>query len=57
MLVFEDLQWADAGLLDFVEHLLEWSRDRPLYVVTLARPELLDRRPGVGRGPAQLHAR
>ena len=33
------------GLLDFVDHLLEWSRGVPIYVVTLARPELLDRRP------------
>jgi class 3 adenylate cyclase/tetratricopeptide (TPR) repeat protein len=46
VLVFEDLQWADAGLLDFVEYLLEWSRSHPLYVVALARPELLERRPG-----------
>ncbi|MEO6577648.1 MAG: adenylate/guanylate cyclase domain-containing protein [Candidatus Limnocylindria bacterium] len=50
VLVFEDLQWADAGLLDFIEHLLEWSRSRPIYVITLARPELLDRRPGWGAG-------
>jgi class 3 adenylate cyclase/tetratricopeptide (TPR) repeat protein len=49
-LVFEDLHWADTGLIDFVEHLLEWSRYRPIYVVTLARPELLDRRPGWGAG-------
>ncbi len=48
VMVFEDMQWADASLLDFVEYLLEWSRDYPLYVVTLARPELLDRRPTWG---------
>ncbi|MDQ3876021.1 MAG: AAA family ATPase, partial [Actinomycetota bacterium] len=47
-LVFEDMQWADESLLDFVEYLLEWSRDHPLYVVTLARPELLERRPTWG---------
>jgi class 3 adenylate cyclase len=47
-LVFEDLHWADDGLLDFIEHLLEWSRSFPIYVVTLARPELLDRRPTWG---------
>jgi class 3 adenylate cyclase/tetratricopeptide (TPR) repeat protein len=45
VLLFEDLQWADSGLLDFVEQLLEWSRNVPLIVVTLARPELFDRRP------------
>jgi class 3 adenylate cyclase len=51
VLVFEDLQWADAGLLDFVEYLLDWARDHPIYVVTLARPELAERRSawGVGR--------
>ncbi len=48
VLLFEDLQWADTGLLDFVDHLLEWSRNVPLLVVTLARPELFDRRPGWG---------
>ena len=44
-LVFEDFNYADAGLIDFVDHLLEWSRNRPIYVVTLARPDLLERRP------------
>jgi len=48
VLVFEDMQWADASLLDFIEHLLEWSRTFPLFVVTLARPELQERRPGWG---------
>jgi class 3 adenylate cyclase/tetratricopeptide (TPR) repeat protein len=50
VLVFEDLQWADASLLDFIEYLLEWSRNHRLFVVTLARPELLDRRPSWGAG-------
>jgi len=50
VLVFEDLQSADDGLLDFVEHLLEWANGAPILVVTLARPELLDRRPGWGAG-------
>jgi class 3 adenylate cyclase/tetratricopeptide (TPR) repeat protein len=50
VLAFEDMQWADTSLLDFVEYLLEWSRDHPLYVVTLARPELHERRPGWGAG-------
>jgi class 3 adenylate cyclase len=50
VLVFEDLHWADAGTLDFVNHLLEWSRNAPILVVTLARPELLDRRPDWGAG-------
>jgi class 3 adenylate cyclase/tetratricopeptide (TPR) repeat protein len=48
VLVFEDLHWADSGTLDFIDHLLEWSRNLPLYIVTLARPELLDKRPAWG---------
>ncbi|MGZ6344008.1 MAG: adenylate/guanylate cyclase domain-containing protein [Candidatus Limnocylindrales bacterium] len=48
VLLFEDLQWADSGLLDFIEHVLEWSKGVPLVVVTLARPELFERRPGWG---------
>ena len=50
VLAFEDMQWADASLLDFVEYLLEWSRNSPIFVVTLARPELTDRRPTWGAG-------
>ena len=50
VLVFEDLHWADTGLLDFIDHLGEWSRGRPILVVTLARPDLLDRRPEWGAG-------
>jgi class 3 adenylate cyclase/tetratricopeptide (TPR) repeat protein len=50
VLVFEDMQWADASLLDFIEYLLEWSRSSPIYVLTLARPELLDRRAAWGAG-------
>jgi hypothetical protein len=56
VMVFEDMQWADSSLLDFVEYLLEWSRDHQLYVVTLARPELHDRRPGWGAGQRNFSA-
>ena len=56
VLVFEDLQWADTGLLDFIEHLLDWSRDLPILVVTLARPELFDRRPDWGANRRHLTA-
>ena len=45
MLAFEDLQWADSGLLDFIDYLLEWSAERPLFVLALGRPELLHQRP------------
>ncbi len=50
VLQFEDLHWADPGTLDFIEHLLEWSRNVPILIVTLARPELLEHRPGWGAG-------
>ncbi len=45
ILVFEDLQWADSGLLEFIDYLLEWSAGFPIFVLTLARPELRERRP------------
>ncbi|MBA2569428.1 MAG: AAA family ATPase [Actinobacteria bacterium] len=50
VLVFEDLHWADEGLLDFVDHLVEWATGVPILVVCTARPELLARRPGWGGG-------
>ncbi len=50
VLVLEDAQWADPAMLDFIEHLLDWAADVPLFIVTLARPELLLHRPGWGRG-------
>ena len=48
VLLFEDLQWADDGQLDFIDHVMEWAKGVPLLVVTLARPDLLERRPGWG---------
>ncbi len=50
VMVFEDTHVADSGLLDFVDHLMEWSRTVPIYVLTLARPELLDKRGDWGAG-------
>ncbi len=50
VMVFEDLQWADDGMLDFIEELVTWSRGRSIYVITLSRPELVDRRPTWGAG-------
>jgi class 3 adenylate cyclase/tetratricopeptide (TPR) repeat protein len=56
VLVFEDLQWADSGLLEFIDHLLDWSRGLPIMVVTLARPELFDKRPDWGATRRHLTA-
>ncbi|MDL2335854.1 MAG: adenylate/guanylate cyclase domain-containing protein, partial [Chloroflexota bacterium] len=49
-LVFEDLHHADSGLLDFIEHMLDWSRGLPIYIITLSRPDLLERRTDWGAG-------
>src|SRR5438093_2987465 len=46
VLVLEDLHWAEPTLLDLVEYLVGWSRGAPMLVLALARPELLELRPG-----------
>ena len=56
VLLFEDLHWADAALLDFVEYLLDWSRNYPLFILTLARPELVEHRPTWGAGKRNFHS-
>jgi predicted ATPase/class 3 adenylate cyclase len=55
-MVFEDMQWADPSLLDFVEYLMEWSREHSLCVFTLARPELVERRPNWGAASRTFNA-
>ena len=50
VLVFEDLHWADDGLLDFVDHLVDWATGVRMLIVATSRPELLSRRPGWGGG-------
>jgi class 3 adenylate cyclase/tetratricopeptide (TPR) repeat protein len=49
VIAFEDIHWADDGLLDAIEHLAQWVR-APLMLICLARDELLDRRPSWGGG-------
>ncbi len=56
VLLFEDLQWADTGLLDFIDHLVEWAKGVPILIVTLARPELFERRPTWGAGTRNFTA-
>lgn len=56
-LVFEDLQWADEGLLAFIEYLLDWAQSSPIFILTLARHELAARPDGwppVRRGATLL---
>jgi hypothetical protein len=50
VLVFEDLHWADDGLLDLVDDLVEWVGGVPLLIAASARPELLERRRSWGGG-------
>jgi hypothetical protein len=48
VLVFQDVHWADHGTLDFIDHLIEWSREFPIFILSLARPEILEERPDWG---------
>jgi class 3 adenylate cyclase/tetratricopeptide (TPR) repeat protein len=56
VLVFEDIHWAEEPLLELVEHLGTWVRNVPLLLLCLARPELLDIRPGWGGGRVRATA-
>jgi class 3 adenylate cyclase/tetratricopeptide (TPR) repeat protein len=58
ILVFEDMQWADQGLLEFIDQLLDWSTSAPIFVLVLARPELAAGRegwPAGRRGATSVH--
>jgi class 3 adenylate cyclase/uncharacterized protein len=50
ILLFEDLHWSSESLLDLVEFVMQPRGDAPVLIVALARPELIDRRPGWGGG-------
>ncbi|MFN8619201.1 MAG: adenylate/guanylate cyclase domain-containing protein [Chloroflexota bacterium] len=56
VLVFEDIHWADQGLIDFIDHLAEWSVNHRILVVTLARPDFLERHRSWGAGRRHFHA-
>jgi tetratricopeptide (TPR) repeat protein len=48
--MFDDLHWAEETLLDLVEHVADLSRDAPVLLLCMARPELLEKRPAWGGG-------
>jgi class 3 adenylate cyclase/tetratricopeptide (TPR) repeat protein len=48
--VIDDLQWAEPTFLDLVEHVADLSRGAPIFLLCIARPDLLDVRPGWGGG-------
>jgi class 3 adenylate cyclase/tetratricopeptide (TPR) repeat protein len=50
VLILDDLHWAEETLLDLVEHVADLSRDAPLLLLCMARPELLERRAAWGGG-------
>jgi class 3 adenylate cyclase/tetratricopeptide (TPR) repeat protein len=50
LVVFEDIHWAEPTFLDLIDHVAEWSRDAPILLLCLARPELLERRPNWAGG-------
>ena len=56
VMVFEEMQWADSGLVEFVAYLMEWSRHHPIFVMTLARPEFSDRHPSFAANLRSVHA-
>jgi class 3 adenylate cyclase/tetratricopeptide (TPR) repeat protein len=50
LVVFEDVHWADTGLLDLIEYLATHLRDTPIVIAAMARPEFIDHRPGWASG-------
>ena len=46
VLIFEDLEWADPALLDFVQHTADRLAGLPVLLLAVARPDLLERQPG-----------
>jgi len=50
IVVIDDLHWAEPTLLDLVDHIADWSREAPILLLAIARPELLDERPQWGGG-------
>jgi class 3 adenylate cyclase/tetratricopeptide (TPR) repeat protein len=56
VLVFEDIHWGEEPLLELIEHLATWVRGVPLLLLSCARPELLDIRPGWGGGRVRATA-
>lgn len=53
VIVFDDVQWGEPSFLDLIEHLADASRDVPILLLVIARPELLDERPGWAGGKLQ----
>jgi tetratricopeptide (TPR) repeat protein len=50
VVVFDDIHWGEETFLDLIEHVADFSRDAPILLLCMARPELLEKRPGWGGG-------
>jgi class 3 adenylate cyclase/tetratricopeptide (TPR) repeat protein len=50
VVVFDDIHWGEPTFLDLIEHLADWTRDAAVLLLCIARPELLEVRPGWGGG-------
>jgi class 3 adenylate cyclase len=50
VVVFDDIHWGEPTFLELVEHVADLSRDAPILLLCVARPELLDRRVGWAGG-------
>ena len=50
IVVLDDIQWAEPVFLDLIEHIADWSRDAAIFLLCVARPDLLEERPGWGGG-------
>jgi class 3 adenylate cyclase/tetratricopeptide (TPR) repeat protein len=50
VVAFEDVHWGEPALLDLIEHIAVLSRDAPMLLLCMARPELIDRRPAWAGG-------
>jgi class 3 adenylate cyclase len=50
VVIIDDIQWAEASLLDLIEEVAIWAHDAPLMLVCMARTDLHDDRPGWSGG-------
>jgi class 3 adenylate cyclase/tetratricopeptide (TPR) repeat protein len=50
VVVFDDIQWGEGTFLDLIEHVADWTRETPILLLCMARPELHDVRSGWARG-------
>lgn len=50
VLVFDDVHWGEPTFLDLIEHVADWTREAPILLLAMTRPELLEKRPAWGGG-------